>query len=74
MFFLSNGIKLINSVKLINPMLKNKRVFSNCNNNNCCNLDIETKKKIQLMFIMTPSLYVITFGTCVLTIVSMLNK
>ena len=40
MFFLRNGIKLIN------PMLKNKRVFSNCNNNNnCCNLDIETKKK-----------------------------
>jgi len=74
MFFLRNGIKVINSVKLINPMLNNKRVFSNCNNNNCCNLDIETKKKIQLMFIMSPSLYVITFGTWVLTIVSMLNK
>ena len=67
MFFLMN--------KVMMPMLKNKRVFSNCNNNNnCCNLDIETKKKIQLMFIMSPSLYVITFGTWVLTIVSMLNK
>lgn len=66
MFFLRN--------KLMLPMLKNKRVFSNCNNNNCCNLDIETKKKIQLMFIMTPSLYVITFGTWVLTIGSFLKK
>ena len=56
------------------PMLKNKPVYSNCNNNNCCNLDIETKKKIQLMFIMTPSLYVITFGTWVLTIASSLKK
>ena len=66
MFFLRN--------KLMLPMLKNKRVYSNCNNNNCCNLDIETKKKIQLMFIMTPSLYVITFGTWVLTIASILKK
>lgn len=66
MFFLRN--------KLMLPMLKNKRVFSNCNNNNCCNLDIETKKKIQIMFIMTPSLYVITFGTWVLTIASILKK
>jgi hypothetical protein len=66
MFFLTN--------KVIVPMLKNKRVFSNCNNNNCCNLDIETKKKIQLMFIMTPSLYAITLGTWVLTIISMIKK
>ena len=66
MFFLRNKVML--------PMLKNKRVYSNCNNNNCCNLDIETKKKIQLMFIMTPSLYVITFGTWVLTIASILKK
>ena len=64
MFFLKN--------KVMMPMLKNKRVFSNCNN--CCNLDIETKKKIQIMFIMTPSLYVITFGTWVLTIASFLKK
>ena len=56
------------------PMVKNKRVFSNCNNNNCCNLDIETKKKIQLMFIMTPSLYVITLGTWVVTIISIFKK
>lgn len=61
--------------KVMMPMLKNKRVFSNCNNNNnCCNLDIETKKKIQLMFVMTPSLYVITLGTWVLTIISMIKK
>lgn len=66
MFFLRNKVML--------PMLKNKRVFSNCNNNNCCNLDIETKKKIQLMFIMTPSLYVITLGTWVLTIISIFKK
>lgn len=66
MFFLMN--------KVMMPMLKNKRVFSNCNNNNnCCNLDIETKK-IQLMFVMTPSLYVITLGTWVLTIISMIKK
>ena len=65
MFFLRN--------KVIMPMLKNKRVFSNCNNN-CCNLDIETKKKIQLMFVMSPTLYVITLSNWVLTIVSMLNN
>jgi len=55
------------------PMLKNKRVFSNCNNN-CCNLDIETKKKIQLMFVMSPTLYIITLSNWVLTVVSMLNN
>ena len=66
MFFLRN--------KVMMPMLKNKRVFSNCNNNNCCNLDIETKKKIQIMFILSPSLYIITIGTYVLTIVSILKK
>ncbi len=66
MFFLRN--------KVMMPMLKNKRVFSNCNNNNCCNLDIETKKKIQIMFILSPSLYIITIGTWVLTIVSILKK
>ena len=66
MFFLRN--------KLMIPILKNKRVFSNCNNNNCCNLDIETKKKIQLMFVMTPSLYAISIGTWVLTIISMIKK
>jgi len=66
MFFLRN--------KVMMPMLKNKRVFSNCSNNNCCNFDTETKKKIQLMFIMTPSLYVITLGTWVLTIISMIKK
>ena len=65
MFFLRN--------RVIMPMLQNKRVFSNCNNN-CCNLDIETKKKIQLMFAMSPTLYVITFSNWVLTIVSMLNN
>ena len=58
---------------MMNTMLKNKRVFSNCNNN-CCNLDIETKKKIQIMFILSPSLYIITIGTWVLTIVSILKK
>ena len=69
MFFLRNKV-------MMNTMLKNKRVFSNCNNNNnnCCNLDIETKKKIQLMFIMTPSLYVITLGTWVVTIISIFKK
>ena len=60
--------------KVMIPILKNKRVFSNCNNNNCCNLDIETKKKIQIMFILSPSLYIITIGTYVLTIVSILKK
>ena len=66
MFFLRN--------KLMLPMLKNKRVYSNCNNNNCCNLDIETKKKIQIMFVLSPSLYVITLGTWVLTIISIFKK
>lgn len=61
--------------KVMMPMLKNKRVFSNCNNNNnCCNLDIETKKKIQIMFVLSPSLYVITLGTWVLTIISIFKK
>ena len=66
MFFLRN--------KVMMPMLKNKRVFSNCNNNNCCNLDIETKKKIQIMFVLSPSLYAITLGTWVLTIISIFKK
>lgn len=65
MFFLRNKVMI--------PMLKNKRVFSNCNNN-CCNLDFETKKKIQLMFVMSPTLYVITLSNWVLTIISMLNN
>ena len=60
--------------KVMIPILKNKRVFSNCNNNNCCNLDIETKKKIQIMFVLSPSLYVITLGTWVLTIISIFKK
>ena len=67
MFFLRNNV--INSA---NKMFKNKRFFSNCNNE--CNLDIETKKKIQIMFILSPSLYIITIGTWVLTIVSILKK
>jgi len=66
MFFLRN--------KVMMPILKNKRVFSNCNNNNCCNLDIETKKKIQIMFVLSPSLYAITLGTWVLTIISIFKK
>ena len=68
MFFLKNYLKVIN------PMLKNKRIFSNYNNNNnCCNLDIETKKKIQIMFIMTPSLYILTICNFVLTAASILK-
>jgi hypothetical protein len=66
MFFLRNKVMI--------PILKNKRVFSNCNNNNCCNLDIETKKKIQIMFVLSPSLYAITLGTWVLTIISIFKK
>jgi len=53
-------------------MLKNKRVFSDCNNG--CNFDFETKKKLQLMFIMTPSLYVLTICNFALTIGSILIK
>jgi len=66
MFFLKN------CVKVINPMLKNKRVFSDCNNG--CNFDFETKKKLQLMFIMTPSLYILTICNFVLTAASILKK
>ena len=66
MFFLKN------CVKVINPMLKNKRVFSDYNNG--CNFDFETKKKLQLMFIMTPSLYVLTSCNFALTIASILQK
>jgi len=65
MFFLRN--------KVMMPMLKNKRVFSNCNNN-CCNLDIETKKKIQLMFVMSPTLYALTLGSWVMNIVTIIVK
>ena len=64
MFFLRN--------KVIMPMLKNKRVFSNCNNN--CNLDIETIKKIQIMFAVTPSLYILSVCNVVLTIISIFKK
>ena len=67
MFFLRNNV--INGV---NKMFKNKRFFSNCNNE--CNLDIETKKKIQIMFIMTPSLYILSVANMILTIVSIFKK
>lgn len=65
MFFLRNKA-------MMNTMLKNKRVFSNCNNN--CNLDIETKKKIQIMFAVTPSLYILSVCNVVLTIISIFKK
>jgi hypothetical protein len=53
-------------------MLKNKRAYSDLNNG--CNFDFETKKKIQLMFIMTPSLYILTICNFALTIASILTK
>ncbi len=59
MFFLRNNLK---------STLKNKRVFSNCN------LDIDTKKKIQIMFAMTPSLYILSLCNVVLTIVSIFKN
>ncbi len=65
MFFLRNKV-------MMNTMLKNKRVFSNCNNN--CNLDIETIKKIQIMFAVTPSLYILSVCNVVLTIISIFKK
>ena len=52
----------------VNKMLKNKRVFSNYDNG--CNLDIETKKKIQIMFALTPSLYVLSITNMILSIVT----
>ena len=64
MFFLRNNL---------NKMLKNKRVYSDWNNNGC-NFDFETKKKLQLMFIMTPSLYVLTICNFILTAASILKK
>ena len=67
MFFLRNKV-------MMNAMLKGNRVFSNCNNNNCCNLDIETKKKIQIMFAVTPSLYILSVCNVVLTIISIFKK
>ena len=60
MFFLKN------CVKVINPMLKNKRVFSDYNNG--CNFDFETKKKLQMIFIMTPSLYILSVCNFELTV------
>lgn len=59
MFFLRNNV---------NKMLKNKRTYSDWNNNNGCNFDIETKKKLQIMFIMTPSLYILTICNFALTV------
>ncbi len=56
----------------LNKMLKNKRAYSDLNNG--CNFDFETKKKIQLMFIMTPSLYILTICNFALTIASILTK
>lgn len=52
----------------VNHMLKNKRVFSNFNNG--CNLDIDTQKKIQIMFAITPSLYLLGICNVVLTAIS----
>jgi hypothetical protein len=51
-------------------MLKNKRTYSdwNNNNNNGCNFDIETKKELQIMFIMTPSLYMLSICNFALTV------
>ncbi len=66
MFFLRNGFKIIN------PMLNNVRKFSNCNNN--CNFDIQTKQKIQLLFAMSPSLYVLSICNFALTIASIFAK
>jgi len=61
MFFLRNK-----AMNCVNVILKHKRFFSNCNNE--CNLDIETKQKIQMMFVLTPSLYVISVCNLALTI------
>ena len=69
MFFLRNNV--MNNLN--KNMLKNKRVYSDWNNNGC-NLDIETKKKIQYMFVLTPSLYVLTICNFELTIGSILTK
>jgi hypothetical protein len=69
MFFLRNNV--MNNLN--KNMLKNKRVYSDWNNNGC-NLDIETKKKIQYMFVLTPSLYVLTICNFALTIGSILIK
>ena len=65
MFFLRNCLK-----NVINTMLKNKRTYSdwNNNNNNGCNFDIETKKELQIMFIMTPSLYMLSICNFALTV------
>ena len=62
MLFLKNTIK---------TPLKNKRVFSNFNNG--CNLDIDTKKKIQIIFALTPSLYLLGISNVVLTAISVFN-
>ena len=67
MFFLRNNV--MNNLN--KNMLKNKRVFSDCNG---CNFDFETKKKLQIMFIMTPSLYILTICNFVLTAASILKK
>ena len=69
MFFLRNNV--MNNVN--KNMLKNKRVYSDWNNNGC-NFDFETKKKLQLMFIMTPSLYLLTICNFALTIASIVKK
>jgi hypothetical protein len=60
MLFLRNNLK---------STLKNKRIYSNN-----CNLDIETKKKIQIIFAMTPSLYILSVGNVVLTIISLFKN
>jgi hypothetical protein len=62
MLFLKNTVK---------TPLKNKRVFSNFNNG--CNLDIDTKKKIQIIFALTPSLYLLGISNVVLTAISVFN-
>ena len=66
MFFLRNGFKIRN------PMLNNLRNFSYCNNR--CDFDIDTKKKIQLMFAMSPHLYLLSICNLLLTVVSIFAK
>ena len=68
MFFLRNNV--MNNLN--KNMLKNKRVYSDLNNG--CNLDIATKKKIQYMFVLTPSLYILTICNFILTAASILKK
>ena len=63
---------LRNRVNILKTPLNNARNLSNCNNR--CQFDIDSEKRIKLMFAMSPQLYVLSICNLLLTVVSIFAK